>query len=197
MTADHPPARRSREPVVAVLLDLAGAALVLLAAGRPWARALLERPPLPAVAVAASGRSVAPVAAALGLVGLAGVVAILATRGAGRLVTGVLLVLAGAWVVAASVAVELDPSAALRPSAERVSGVQGVTVEGIRVTTWPRVCLVGGALLSAAGVLTAVRGRRWAALSERYEAPGADRPVAPAAPAELWNALDRGEDPTR
>lgn len=197
MTTARPPARRSREPALAVLLELTGAALVLLAAGRPWARGALRRAPLPTVVVAVSGRGVAPVAAALGLVGLAGVVAVLATRGAGRLATGVLLVLAGAGVVAASVQVGLDLPRAMRPTVERVSGVPGATAEGIRMTAWPRVSVVGGALLCAGGVLTAVRGRRWAALSARYDAPGSDGPVVPAEPAAIWDALDRGEDPTR
>lgn len=196
MTAARPPARRAREPAVAVLLDLTGAALVLLAAGRPWGHGVLRQAPLPTVGLAPSGRSLAPVAAALGLVGLAGVVAVLATRGAGRLATGVLLALAGAGVVAASVHVALDLSRAVRPTAERISGVPGASAEGIRMTVWPRVSAVGGALLCGAGVLTAVRGRRWAALSARYDAPGTDRPVAPAEPAAIWEALDRGEDPT-
>lgn len=195
MTPARPPAGRSREPAAAVLLDLVGAALVLLAAGRPWARGVLEQAPLPPVGLAPSGRNLAPVAAALGLVGLAGVVALLATRGAGRVATGVLLVLAGAAVMAASVHVGLDLPRAVRPAAERISGVPGASVAGIRMTIWPRVSAVGGALLCGAGVLTAVRGRRWTTLSARYDAPGTDRPVGPE-PAAIWDALDRGEDPT-
>lgn len=185
------------------MVDLTGAALVLLAAGRPWARAsLLRQPPLPTVGVTSSGRSLAPVAAALGLVGLAAVVAVLATRGAGRLVTGVLLALAGAGVMVASVQVVADLPRVLRPTLERVSGVPGATAEDVRVTAWPGVSAAGGALLCAAGVLIAVRGRRWTVLSARYDAPGADRPDAdrpdaPAEPATIWDALDRGEDPTR
>lgn len=196
-TTARSPGRRSREPAVAGLLELTGAGLVLLAAGRPWARAVLRQAPLPTVVVAASGRSVAPVAAALGLVGLAGVVAVLATRGAGRLATGVLVALAGAGVMAASVYVALDLPRAVRPTAERISGVRGASADGIRMTVWPRVSVVGGALVCAAGLLTAARGGRWTALSARYDAPGADRPAAPIGPAEIWDALERGEDPTR
>lgn len=197
MTVTRLPARRSREPAVAVLLELTGAALVLLAAGRPWARGVLRQAPLPTVPLAVSGRSVAPVVAALGLVGLAGVVAVLATRGAGRVATGVLLALAGAGVVAASLNVGSDLAEAVRPAADRISGVPGASAEGIRATVWPRVSVVGGTLLCTAGLLTAARGGRWTAMSERYDALGADRLVRPAEPAGIWEALDRGDDPTR
>lgn len=182
--------------VAVTLCLLAGAGLVLLSAGRPWARAVLRQAPLPTMAVTASGRTLAPVAAALGLVGLAGIVAVLATRGIGRMVTGVLLALAGAGVVAASVRVGLDLPRVVRPVAEQLSGVPGATTDDVRATGWPWLSVLGGGLLSGAGLLTAARGRRWSALSARYDAPGADRPP-PAEPPEIWDALDRGEDPTR
>lgn len=180
-----------------MLLCLAGAALVLLAAGRPWARTVLRQPPLPTVAAVVTGRSLAPLVAALGLVALAGVTTVLATRGAGRLATGVLLMLAGAGVIVASVQVRLHLHDAVRPAAERISGVPGATAQQVRATAWPAVTVVGGVLVSAAGVLTAVRGGNWPALSARYDAPGGGSPAAPAEPEAIWEALDRGEDPTR
>ncbi len=78
----------------------------------------------------------------------------------------------------------------------------------VALTAWPAVCLFGGLLVLAAGGLVLVRGPRWRSLDARYEAPGAaTRAATPAAtadpdvgspPAEraLWEALDRGEDPT-
>lgn len=180
-----------------MLLCLTGAALVLLASGRPWARAVLRQPPLPAVGLTVNGRSVAPVVAALGLVGLGGAVAGVASRGTWRAVTGVLLALAGAGVVVASLQVRLDLPRAIRPAAERISGIRGVTVPAAQATAWPSVSAVGGAILCGAGALTVVRGRRWTTLSSRYDAPGADLPPGPQDPAEIWDALDRGHDPTR
>lgn len=170
---------------------------MLLAAGRPWARAVLRQPPLPPVEVIATGRSLAPLVSALGLVALAGVVAVLATRGAGRLAIGVLLLLAGAGVIVASVQVRLDLADAVRPTVERTTGVPGATAQRVRATWWPALAVAGGGLVSAAGVLTAVRGRQWPALSARYDAPGSGPPAAPAGPDAIWEALDRGEDPTR
>jgi hypothetical protein len=49
-------------------------------------------------------------------------------------------------------------------------------------------------LLTAAGLLVVVRGRSWAAMSTRYDAP-AER--SRHGEASLWEALDRGEDPTK
>jgi len=54
-------------------------------------------------------------------------------------------------------------------------------------------------IVIVAGALIALRGGHWAAMSARYERPTAepdperDRLLADRS---LWNALDRGEDPT-
>jgi len=150
------------------------------------------------------------------------VVALAATRGAGRTAVGVLLVAVGAGVVAAVLGADSGP-AAIAAVAE--GGGQADDVH--RGTGWPAVAISGGLLLAAAGLLVAVRGRRWATLSQRFEAPaeradgpaastspGPDAVVAPAragapdapvapeqvplekAQRELWESLDRGEDPT-
>jgi uncharacterized membrane protein (TIGR02234 family) len=88
---------------------------------------------------------------------------------------------------------------------------------------WWVIALAGGLLLVAAGVLTAGRGQRWPGMSSRYDSPagtpGAARAGAPGSPAgsaagsavgspaaahisdpgdpaQAWEALDRGTDPT-
>jgi len=45
------------------------------------------------------------------------------------------------------------------------------------------------------GVLTVVRGRTWKGLGSSYEARGA-KPVEPVTDKGVWDALDRGDDPT-
>ena len=217
--------RARRELRVAVLLCLLGAAVVLLAAGRTWTAVDVPAGPLAGARTARlTGAELVPGVRALGLVGLAGVVALAATRRTGRAVVGVVLLLTGAAVVAAVLAPDL---AAATMRAEAVSG-------RVRTTAWPALTAVGGGLLAAAGVLTAVRGRSWSALGSRYEAParpatGAATPQSASEPAQsaasqpspdpqpasqpspasepasdspesagrlLWEALDRGEDPT-
>ena len=191
-----------RELTVAVGLCLTGAALVLLAAGRPWVEAVLDPgPPSPPAPVSLRGSEVTPGTSALGLLGLAGVAALLATRRAGRLVVGALLALAGTGLVALAVgAAGTDPATAVA----RV--VDDVAVTSAAGTAWPWVAALGGLLLALAGTLAVVRGRSWAALSGRYDAPrapgtaGAAAGEPPRRPADpdhaAWDALDRGEDPT-
>lgn len=188
-----------RELSLAVLLCLAGAFVVLVGVGRTWASVALPAGPLTGEAVVAlPGSALAPGLRALGLVGLAGVVALAATRRAGRVVVGVLLVLAGGGVVAGVLALDLT-AAALASEQVRTAGAPGsaATVHG---TAWAWLTAGGGLVLALAGLLTVLRGRSWPGLGNRYDAPAASAQPSPGtgAPTErsLWEALDRGEDPT-
>lgn len=58
------------------------------------------------------------------------------------------------------------------------------------------MALAGGLLLAVAGLLTLRYGRSWPAMGSRYEAPTRKAPAKSDTPADLWKALDRGEDPT-
>jgi len=185
---------RSRSGLrTAVLLCLAGAVIVLVAAGRTWVSVEVGAGPLTEARTdARTGTDLVPGVSALGLVGLAGVVALAATRRVGRAVVGVVLALTGAGVVAAVLTADLAGAAADVDGPSRVD-----------VTAWSWTTASGGVLLAAAGVLTVLRGRSWPALGRRYEAPaGAAVPAPAQAPTEpltekgLWEALDRGEDPT-
>jgi uncharacterized membrane protein (TIGR02234 family) len=49
-------------------------------------------------------------------------------------------------------------------------------------------------------VVTVRSGRSWPGMSARYDRPATTpekKPDRPASQAELWDALDRGEDPTK
>jgi uncharacterized membrane protein (TIGR02234 family) len=185
-----------RELVAAVLLCLAGASLVLLAAGRTWATVHVPGTgPLPGRAVDVTGAELAAALPALGLVGLSGVVAVAATRGWGRVPVGLVLAATGLGVLALAAPHALAPAGRARSS---VDG-PGAADAAVSATAWPYVALVGALLLLLAGMLVAVRGRAWAALGRRYERPEkSPQTSGPASPTEqtLWDALDRGEDPT-
>ncbi len=175
--------RSRRELRLAVLLCLLGAALVLFAVARTWVTFVDPG----ALTISALRRDVAgsalvPGARALGYVGLAGVLALAATKRWGRVVVGVLVLGAGVGVVLTVAAALTD--GLVEPGQERAS-VQH---------TWPVLALLGGMLLTASGALVAVRGRRWAALSASYEQPAAPKPVE--GDKGVWDALDRGDDPT-
>jgi uncharacterized membrane protein (TIGR02234 family) len=177
-----------------VALAAAGSGLALLSAGRPWAHAVVEEGPL-RLAVAASGRALAPPVAALGLAGLAGAVAVLATRRVGRLLTGALLLAAGAGIAVLAAGTARDLEAAVRPEAGKAVGQREADPVGVSATAWPWLAASGGVLTAAAGGLTVARGSRWPGMSRRYEAAPAG--ATPAAQDRgMWEALNRGDDPT-
>ncbi|MFI6979648.1 TIGR02234 family membrane protein [Embleya sp. NPDC050154] len=187
-----------RELTVAVLLALVGAAVVLSAAGRTWAEGTA---PVHGsrIAVHASGNTINKAGSALALLGLAGGLAVLATRTIGRTVIGVLVTLAGLGVTVLAVQGAGDTSAVNSEAAGKAA-VEGVRAVDVSHTIWPWFAAVGGALILLAGLFVVLRGRRWPGMSNRYEAPGGKAAAVKRGPvrnADLWNALDRGEDPTR
>lgn len=166
--------------VASVLAAVAGGGIGFFATGRVWAVNTVTRPaPLAPEAVHITGRELAAWASAAALVGIAGGLALLATRGRARLLVAVLVALAGVGVA--------------------VGGVRGLT--GGTAVGWPLLCLAAGVLVLAAGGLALARGGHWSAMGARYDAPSSRPAVGPATgpdapPAALWDALDRGDDPT-
>jgi uncharacterized membrane protein (TIGR02234 family) len=194
--ASTPPARRGF--VVALVLLAAGAGLLFLAAGQPWGTASANEPGLPAIAVTLAGREAALVVPAAAVVALAGLAGLLATGRVGRIVVGVLLVLVGG--AAAAAAATFPGSAAdvlSRALSDRAGAPAAATTSA---TSWWVPALLGGLLVVVAGALAVARGGRWPRLGARYERAGAASPGAPGASptssADVWAALDRGEDPT-
>ncbi len=178
-----------------LLFTVLGAVLVLWAVGRTWAEGKVAG----GLEVSASGSEISGLPGALALVGLASAVAVFAVRGPGRLVVGVLLTVAGLGA-AAGAALGAADSGAVNATAARKLALTGTTAEQVSHTAWPWLALVGGLLLAVAGALTLLRGRDWPSMGARYDAPTSAAPAkqakAASTPADLWKALDRGEDPT-
>jgi uncharacterized membrane protein (TIGR02234 family) len=173
-----------REVTVAFVLCAAGAGLALWAATQPWGTQLVERvAPLPVISKTVSGRD-----AALALVGLAGALALLALKRIGRTVLGAFVALCGLGMVVDAISGLTGP--ALRPTTTSMT----VSVTLI----WGVLAVVGGVLVLLGGLLVAIRARTWS-VPERYELPSADHKVTAgvSSDAETWDAMDRGEDPTR
>jgi hypothetical protein len=175
---------------LAVLACVVGSCLVLLAVTRTWTAHMVPAPPPLGVAhVTRSGTAVEPWLSAVALVALAGAGALLATRGGIRALVGVVILLAGLGLAASG--------------GYGMAGVAGV------IAGWPLLCIPAGLLVAAAGLVTVARGRSWPAMGARYERPAPV--VAPREPVEdqvqrigpspsdvaMWDALDRGEDPSR
>ncbi|MCW2617293.1 MAG: Trp biosynthesis associated, transrane protein Oprn/Chp [Modestobacter sp.] len=204
-----PPARSRRELTLAVLLCALSGGLALSSSSQPWADVTITRPaPLPPTSEVLTGSQAAPLVAACGLLLLAAAVAVIAVRGIGRVVVGLLVaVAAGAlgWSGLRGVTGGLHLDAADVTSAVGLGRAQ---VTSDPVVGWAALALVAGVLGVLAGLLVVLRGRRWPGMGRRYERTGTAGPQtpAPARPARpetdedrhqaAWKALDRGDDPT-
>lgn len=181
-----------RELAVSVLACVLGAVLALLTTSRTWVvRVRVQPAPLPPLHIVHTGAAEVPWLSALALVALAGAAALLGTRGGARPVVGGLVLLAGLGVLGAG-------------------GYGLFGVAGVRVV-WPLLCLPAGVLVVGGGLLAVLRGRDWPAMGARYERPRSAARDGQPDPAEdrvqragpspsdvaMWDALDRGEDPSR
>jgi uncharacterized membrane protein (TIGR02234 family) len=175
---------------LAVALCAAGAGLAVTAGGQDW---VTVRAPDAVVGSSWSltGTELTGAATALGWAGLAGLAALFAVRGVVRSGLGVLLALFGAGVVYFTLSGRSDARSVAAAKHQSLSLASHVTVA---TTAWWAVSLLGGALLLAAGLLTAVRGAGWAGMSSKYDRDAAPRRAGD--PVGMWKALDRGEDPT-
>ena len=158
-----------RELTAAALLCGGGAALALLAAGQPWAD-----PPGSLGgdgSSGATGAALAPIVPAASVGALTSLGAVVATRGRGRIAVGALLALLGLAVAAGAATAGGD-----------VGGGE----------FWRFLAVAGGVSQAAAGAWTAVRGGPWPGLGARRHPAAHDERQR----GGMWEALDRGEDPT-
>lgn len=183
------------------LAGLASAGLLLVLGTRVWVESRID------TGIAVQPLSVTGQQAAAGVTGAAlvlaaAVVVVLTARGWGRLVASGLLVLAalGAGLLAARVA--LDPAQAADAVASGLPGGVGQVLE-VQATTVPWLAVLAAVPGLLAGVLALTRGGSWSGLSSRYDVPGgADAPTSGPAesrrgdPAQAWDRLSEGEDPT-
>ncbi len=176
-----------------VVATALGCLLVLFAAGQTWVRVLGG-----AGAAAPTGGDLGPVLTPAALAGLAGVVAVLAAKGLGRRVVGVLLALCGV-AAAAGTWTALDDAGVTGWLRER-NVLHGVTdLPWEPVAWWPVVSGAGAVLMIAGGAVAVVRAGAWAGMSARYDrekSPPAGAQAQVADDRALWDALDRGDDPT-
>jgi uncharacterized membrane protein (TIGR02234 family) len=199
-----------RELPLAVLGCAAAGALALSASSQRWLDVTIDRqPPLPPATEALTGSQAAALVPACGLLLLAAAVAVIAVRGLGRSVVGLLVAAAGGvlgWSGLRALTGGLVVGAA---DVDGVVGLGDARVTSSVVAPWPALTLAAGVLAVLIGLLVVLRGRLWPGMGRRYERPGtapatagapAARPARPETAEDrhqaAWKALDRGEDPT-
>jgi uncharacterized membrane protein (TIGR02234 family) len=186
-----------RRLLLAVLGCLAGAAVVLVSSGATWVSARVSdgsgsgaaaAAPLP---VELTGGTLAPVASALGLMCLAAAVAVIATRRLGRTVVGLLVAAAGVGIVLVAGRLALDPLTTVRATSQVHQLAPGgdARIRDLHRSAAPWLSCLGGLLLAVTGAAVAARGRTWPGMTGRYQARAAT-------PADAWDAIERGQDPT-
>lgn len=167
-----------RSEMTAVLGAVAaGAVLALVAAGRPRFTT-----GIPGEQV---GGADTPVAAALALVALAGAAAALLVRNRTRRVIGLLLVGVSVGIFAAFLASPDDVTYSVYAIADGGSE--------LRRSVWVWLGSLAAAVTTLGALAIALRAGRWPEPRRRFEA----RASARQGTEDPWEALDRGEDPTR
>jgi uncharacterized membrane protein (TIGR02234 family) len=209
------PGRRTL--TVLTLVGLVGGLLAVLAASRPWATVNASAAGMPASEVSVSGSSALPWVTALALVVCASWLGVLATSGPARRVIGVLSLLAALGVLAGALsgdgAVREAVAAAVDASPTAARNSAGPLADAAARTFWPLLVALGGLLAAGAAAEVARRGHQLPSLGRRYQSPvsptaqtartertagTADTTQpAPTEPADWWQALDEGRDPTR
>lgn len=182
---------RARAYGLTLVLLLLGGVGLLWSASRTWVYATSGAQGLPGVEVQVSGGSALPLISGVGLLLLAGVAGVIATGKIVRVVVGMILLAASAVALEASVSFGLDRV----ESANEIAAAAAGTATNATATGWWWMAAVGAAAGVVAGALTVALGNSWPSLGSRYQREKATT-AAPTTSAQMWDAMDRGEDPT-
>lgn len=187
--------RRLYAPVV--LATLAAGGLAFFSAGRTWAEADVKAPGLASARVAVTGSDAQPLATALAVVVVTAALAILAAGPRLRRVVGGLTMLVAVTAgVAVVVARRGGIDDAVVSAAEKSPAYTGPASLGdISHTPWDLVTATAFVIAVVLGAVTLRLAPQWPTMSSRYDAP-TSRPQDDTSDADLWKAMDRGEDPT-
>ena len=188
-----------RELAITVVTALLGGLIAWAAAGRPWATATIGEAPN-TLKVAASGSDLSGGVTALGLTALAGGLALFATQRLARRLVCVLLIAAGVGAAVYAFG-ERGASRASHVLADKASAKGfAAGLVSAHMNSWWILAALGGVLVALAGVSALLRGATWPGMSSRYENAATGTAAGTAADTgsskDLWDALDRGEDPT-
>ncbi|MCC3301656.1 Trp biosynthesis-associated membrane protein [Arthrobacter sp. zg-Y895] len=204
---------------IVIMATVLLAALAFGTTTRTWLNVTLPAANVVTPDVAVSGSDAATAVTAFAVVGVA---AALAAGIAGRIarwIIGVIIVVSGVGVAAASSRIIADPLQGAAGAIGKAIGVSSAEGTQVELTPMPYAALVIGILIALAGIWLALAGRHWTT-SRRY-APTAEPDGAatdadaagtgtspdarnqkdagagpPVDEIDSWDRLTRGEDPT-
>lgn len=147
------------------------------------------------------GQAAAPGLSALGLACLALAGALAIAGRVLRIVLGALESLIGIAVLATSLSALTAPvaaSASTITAATAVSGRESIAaiVTSISAGGWPWLSLATGVAIMVIGILVIVTSSRWPGPTRKYEPADATPNDDASSPAEAWDSLSGGSDPT-
>lgn len=185
--------RSGRGYLLTLLLGLAASGAVAVGVTRTWVRAEGTVEGMPRLVAEVPGSDVSSLVGALGLACLAAFGAVVATRGWVRVVVGGLVVAAMGTVVVLTV--WAGDSTALATEALAAKGWAGGAVD-TQTVGWRWLVAFAAAIGAVCGAVVTRFGRDWTTMGERYDAPTEQRRSDPTSEADVWKAIDRGDDPT-
>lgn len=151
-----------------------------------------------------TGQSAAPALSGLALAGLALAGALSIAPRVLRYILGALQAVLSAVSVTAVLPALADPVTAVASRVTEATGIQGdesvrEIVESLDSSVWPTVSLVAAALGILAGVAVISTASRWPSGGRKFDSPVDGPAAAPVVRGreDDWDALSRGEDPTR
>ncbi len=195
-----------REYAITIAVLIVAAIGMIVAYGATWITAtvpVFRGEVTPTRLVSLTGSMLIGSGAAAGWVAAACAAGIVATRTWGRTAIGILAALAGAAAGIPAVTFILSRGPLVT---DALAGDEALEVSG---NAWWAIAALSGLAGMVAGAITAVRGRNWPSLSARYERPTGGTPTQEriagvesdtnrtnTSAITMWDALDRGEDPT-
>jgi len=183
----------SRGYALTLVLGLAASGAVAVGSTKPWFRATATVEGMPRLVAEVPGTEIVPAAGALGLAALAAFGAVVATRGWARTAVGVVIVAAMLYVAASA----FFPGTTSGAVEDGLAGVGWSGGDYAVQSVWWRWLVAGCAILGAVcGAIVVRFARIWATMGERYRAPTEHKTVEAVTEADVWRAIDRGDDPT-
>lgn len=172
-----------RSYLITLVVIVGAAVVVLWSLGQPWVSGTFDAG-FGEESISVIGNTLYPLSSTAAWIALAAVVAVVATSGVVRRSVGLIISVAGVAVIVGPVSFLLASEVEL---ATRSASVAAISAS--RTAYWA-LTLVGGIVIFGAGLVVWARGASWRKLAGNQ---AGSTPAEPSA----WEALDRGEDPTR